>query len=71
MASKQELKAAFLAYLGRERIEREQQLNLFSSGTVTMLRNGADITAETIQQLNDGIARLDALVAKLEKVSDV
>ena len=70
MTSKQELKVAFLAYLGRERIERQQQLDLFSSGTLTMHRNGVDITATTMEQINDGIARLDALVAKLEKVSD-
>lgn len=70
MVTKQELMAAFLAYLGRERIERQQQLELFSSGTLTMHSNGVDVSTKTIEQINDGIARLDALVAKLQKVSD-
>lgn len=70
MTSKQELKAAFLAYLGRERIERQRQFDLFSSGTLTLHKHGMDITAKTLEQINDEIARVDALIAKLEKVAD-
>lgn len=70
MTSKHDIKAAFLAYLGRQRAEQQQQLDLFSSRTVTMHSNGVDITAKTVEQIKGVIARLDALVVTLENEPD-
>ncbi len=67
MKSLYDLKLDFLGFIAREREEQQKQLELFSSGTLTVRRNGVDITPKTVEQIKDAIARLDALTAKLEK----
>jgi len=62
-----ELKQDFLSYVVSLREEAQKELELFSSGTVVMRRNGDDITAEAVDRIKAMIARHDDLMAKLER----
>lgn len=67
MKTPTELKQDFLSYVVSLREEAQKELELFSSGTVVMRRNGDDITAEAVDRIKAMIARHDDLMAKLER----
>jgi hypothetical protein len=62
-----DLKTAFLARLKRQREEAHQQLELFSSGTMTLYRNRVDITAENMDRIRQTIADYDRLISDVEQ----